>query len=207
MSNEHSVYNPEKSFPFCSLRICQNTERLIPGTKEIFKDSNLPSRDALNSFFEDQIQAWKKSEMCKEVIRILDSSVAGLNIKKMIAVALGSTALWGTTGEDRGSRRSAFQHALALTLREWLHTQQNSACCYAQDPAYDELDKIVLEERGIKVIEDPCAWLEVDEQSILFSCGPNVPVKEIVADITRPAVVIWERVKMAPSDPKKEERV
>lgn len=45
------------------------------------------------------------------------------------------------------------------------------------------------------MIEDPRGWLEVDEHSILLSIAPNVPVKEIIADIARPAAIIWCRVE------------
>lgn len=138
--------------------------------------------------------------MCKRVVQILDSSVAGHGIEKIVAVALAAISK-----DDR--HRSAFQHAFVLTLREWLHARQKSICCYAQDPEYEAVDKVVLGEHGIEVIDDPRAWLEVDERSILFSCAPNVPVKEIVADITRPAVVIWERLDAKDYDVEMEGKV
>ncbi|KAJ5815058.1 hypothetical protein N7474_006835 [Penicillium riverlandense] len=184
---EGANHEPERTSPLRSLQVYQRSEKLVFGTKELVQDPTLPSRDNLNSYFKEQILAWQESEMCKRVVQILDSSVAGHSIEKIVAVALG-----GISRDDRHS--SAFQHALVLTLREWLHARQKSVSCYAQDPAYKAVDKVVLEEHGIEIIDDPRAWLEVDEQSILFSCAPNVPVKEIVADTTRPAAVIWERL-------------
>lgn len=138
--------------------------------------------------------------MCKRVVQILNSSVAGHSIEKIVAVALG-----GISKDDR--HRSAFQHAFVLTLREWLRARQKSICCYAQDPNYKAVDKVVLEEHGLEIINDPRAWLEVDERSILFSCAPDVPVKEIVADTTRPAAVIWERVDDEDCDVEREGKV
>jgi hypothetical protein len=58
-----------------------------------------------------------------------------------------------------------------------------------------EVDKKLLDEAGIEVIEDPRGWLEVDEHSIVLSIASNVPSKEIIADISRPAVIIWCRVE------------
>lgn len=200
MLYEDADYEPEKTSPLRSLQVYHISKELISGTKELVKDPTLPGRDGLNSYFKEQIRAWKKSEMCKRVVQILDSSVAGHDIEKIVAVALA-----GIAKDDR--HRSAFQHAFVLTLREWLRARQKSICCYAQDPGYKDVDKVVLEEHGIEVIDDPRAWLEVDERSILFSCAPNVPVKEIVADIARPAVVIWERVDAKDYDVEMEGKV
>jgi hypothetical protein len=180
-------YEPENQAPLVSLPIYQNSEQISPDTKELIEDSSLPTHESLTEYFQEQIQAWKETDMCKRVVQILNQSAVGHDINKIVAVALS-----GLSRDDRN--RSAFQHALVLTMQEWLQTQQKTFSCYAQDPGYNCVDKAVLSEHGIEVIDDPRAWLEVDERSILFSCAPNVPVKEIVADIARPAVVIWERV-------------
>ncbi|KAJ5606097.1 hypothetical protein N7510_008878 [Penicillium lagena] len=197
---EGANYDPERTSPLRSLQVYHKSEKLISGTKELAQDASLPSRDNLNSYFKEKIRAWQESEMCKRVVHILDSSVAGHDIEKIVAVALGGIS-------NSNSHGPAFQHALVLTLREWLHARQKLICCYAQDPEYKSVDKVVLEEHGIEVIDDPRAWLEVDERSILFSCAPNVPVKEIVADTARPAAVIWERVNDQCCDVEREGKV
>ena len=109
--------------------------------------------------------------------------------------------------------RSSFQHALLLTLRdilgEKMANSNNEILCYAQDPAYTTTDEAILEEHGITVLDDPKAFLEVDGSTVVFSCAPNVPVKQIIADIARPAIVIWHRIsetgpvhpKSVPGDP------
>lgn len=193
-------YEPEKTSPLCSLQVYHNSEKLISGTEELFQDVTVPSYDDLNATFKEQIQVWQASEMCKRVVQILDISVGGQSIEKIVAVALGSLS-------KDNCHRSAFQHAFVLALHEWLHTRQKSVRCYAQDPVYNAVDKVVLGAHGIEIIEDPHAWLEVDEQSIVLSCAPNVPVKEIVADIARPAVVVWDRVDSEDYDVEREGKV
>ena len=93
--------------------------------------------------------------------------------------------------------RAASQHGLLLTLKEWLQQRnpKEEIPCYAQDPIYNSMDKQILGEAGGEVIDDPRGWLEVDEQSMMISVAPNVPVKEIITDIARPAVIIWCRVE------------
>lgn len=104
----------------------------------------------------------------------------------------------------RRLQQLCFSTRVSAGLKEWLHTQQKTFSCYVQDPANRPVDKAVLGEHGIEVIDDPRAWLEVVERSVLFSCGSNVPVKEIVADVARPAVVIWERISYGDYDIKDE---
>jgi hypothetical protein len=42
------------------------------------------------------------------------------------------------------------------------------------------------------VLDDPRAFLEVDETTILICIGSDIPVHQIVADIARPAIMIWD---------------
>lgn len=37
----------------------------------------------------------------------------------------------------------------------------------------------------------PKAFLDIDENSLVVSIGPNIPVKQIVADLARPAGMIY----------------
>lgn len=98
----------------------------------------------------------------------------------------------------RVSHRSAFQHALLLTARDLLqqkNTIPDEIVCYAQDPEYMRNDKSVLAESKIKVLNDPHAFLEIDDSSFVLSVSPNVPVRQIVADIARPAILVWNTVE------------
>ena len=129
--------------------------------------------------------------MCRQLKHILSSAAANLEINKIVAVSLGNISFL----QDEREGRSAFQHALVLTMRGWLNEKNGRITpCYVQDPIYEAVDVDILGECGIEVLEDPRAWLEIDETSIVMSIASNVPSKEIVADIARPAVVIWERV-------------
>jgi hypothetical protein len=94
--------------------------------------------------------------------------------------------------------RSAYQHALIITLRDILAERQghlNDIGCYAQDPDYTDVDRAVLEQSGITILDDPQGFLEVDDSTVVLSFGPNVPVRQVIADIARPAMMIWDRSK------------
>jgi hypothetical protein len=87
------------------------------------------------------------------------------------------------------------QHALILGLASALQRANNHRIeCFAQEPLYADTDKIFLQDKGITVLEDPMGFLEVDEDTLVISISPNVCVKQILADLTRPAVMIWDEV-------------
>lgn len=149
--------------------------------------------EAARPGFEQHRRVWIETEMCKNLTKFLDSSAAHLEITKIVAVSLGCLSyLWN---QDRPGR-SAYQHALVLTLRDWVKNKNGVAKipCYVQDPEYVDVDQALLAEHEVEVIEDPMAWLEMDDYSIVVSIASNVPTKEIITDVARPAVVIWNKV-------------
>lgn len=64
----------------------------------------------------------------------------------------------------------------------------------SRDPVYTDTDKQVLQSLNITVVDDPRAFLHVDEASVIFSVSPDIPVREIIADIARPAILLWNKV-------------
>ncbi|KIW16836.1 hypothetical protein PV08_04026 [Exophiala spinifera] len=100
--------------------------------------------------------------------------------------------------EFRGRTRSAFQHALILTLRDILskrHESVNDIKCYAQDPFYTDIDREVLERSGITVLNNPQGFLEVDDSTVVLSFCPDVPVRQVIAEIALPAMMIWDKIR------------
>jgi len=57
----------------------------------------------------------------------------------------------------------------------------------------------LLSAQGIDVVggRGSLAFTHVDENTLVFSCGPNIPVKQVVADIAKPAAMIWDSVTPA----------
>ena len=61
---------------------------------------------------------------------------------------------------------------------------------------YADIDRPFLKKAGLAILDDSEAFLEIDDSSsIISSCGPDIPVREIVSDISRPMVKIWDRLK------------
>ncbi|KAL4945592.1 hypothetical protein BDV06DRAFT_209333 [Aspergillus oleicola] len=79
--------------------------------------------------------------------------------------------------------------------------------CYAQDPAYTEADTVLLRSLGISTLDDPKGLLEIDDETLVFSVSPNVPVKQIVADVAWPGVMIWNTVALEEKEAQWEKKV
>lgn len=119
------------------------------------------------------------------------------------------------TISDAERRDAQLQHVLVLALKRILEarrrqqpqgglldasvgTRSTSACsmpCFAQDPDYTDVDKKVLAEHGVTVLDDPRGFLAVDDQSAVLSFAPDVCVRQVVADLARPALLVWNTIQ------------
>ncbi|KAK3896879.1 hypothetical protein C8A05DRAFT_39575, partial [Staphylotrichum tortipilum] len=150
--------------------------------------------------FSTGVQAWRETEECMRIKTLLATEPLPASITKIIAFALGDIA------QPRSRQaRSICQHAMILSVRDALDRRrgpdQPAIRCFAQDPAYNDVDEKVLGEAGITVLGDPRGFLEVDDATVVISISPNIPVRQIVADIARPAVLMWDMCFVCKTDP------
>ena len=94
----------------------------------------------------------------------------------------------------------AAEHALVLSIRDFFAQHSETVQCYAQDPVYEDVDRRVLGELGMTVLDNPRGFLEVDESAAVFSLAPDIAVRQIVADIAKPALMIWDKVREIPRE-------
>ncbi|CAJ2514328.1 Uu.00g024470.m01.CDS01 [Anthostomella pinea] len=68
----------------------------------------------------------------------------------------------------------------------------NEVQLMAQDPDYTEQTKEILEKNGFTIVGQFGAggFAEIDEESVVFSAFVEAPLKQIIADIARPTVII-----------------
>jgi hypothetical protein len=148
--------------------------------------------------FEQAKRSLEASEHFAQIKSALTSVAVPPGIDKIVALAC-STMTWA---DDDSAMPSMAQHTLALTVRDLLASSNAMGLhgegargikCYAQDPIYTSVDKQVLDGAGFTVIDDPRAFLEIDKASVVISIAPDIPVRQIVADIARPAIMIWKK--------------
>ena len=166
------------------------TKSLIP------QCPHLPLEEVQENFQRKRAE-WEASKQCEEFRLLLDSADIP-PVQKIVAFAC-STMTW----DDEARHRSTVQHTLILTIRDCLAKRRQSGNpsivkCYVQDPLYTNTDRQVLEDQSIAVLDDPKGFLEIDEETVVLSHAPDIPVRQITADITRPAMMIWNKVKEKP---------
>lgn len=179
---------------FCSLSIFHYLQRWDKSTKKLIPEPPSRSRDEVKHLFGLNKQDWEASEQRRQLQSVMLTTTLP-HVKKIVAFACGGMAEYA---ELPWKTWSAYQHALIITLRDILNERQgsaNSIQCYAQDPCYTEVDKETLKQSGITVLDDPEGFLEVDDSTVVLSFSPNIPVRQIIADIAQPAMMVWDKIK------------
>ncbi|KAI1375814.1 hypothetical protein F4677DRAFT_101609 [Hypoxylon crocopeplum] len=154
---------------------------------------SISSVEDLRRAFQDaehQLRASKYYEYLQAALTTVEVPFA---LDKIVALALGTLALPGEVLE-----RPMVQHAFVSTIHSSLLScgmMPAGSRCYAQDPAYKETDIDALTSEGFVILQDPQALLILDESTVLVSINPGFPVKQIVADLCRPGMIIWLKEK------------
>ncbi|KAL2276788.1 hypothetical protein FJTKL_00449 [Diaporthe vaccinii] len=187
-------YTPELAY--CPLQINYLECERDKTTKQLLPQHGSQSLKATREALDAGVKAWENSEECKRITAALTASTILNKVTKVIAFACCTNS-----GCEAIHKRSITQHALILTIKDILRkksrTTDGDIRCYAQDPIYTDADRAALKSKGIHVLDDPHGFLEVDNSSIMIAFSPNIPVRQIVADIARPAVMLCDRVKPA----------
>ncbi|KAI1734351.1 hypothetical protein F4680DRAFT_438836 [Xylaria scruposa] len=144
------------------------------------------STEEVHKAFYEIEQEWKMSEYYERLQAALAAVRTPLVLDKVIGVALGPLVV-----ETRVNRDSIIQHALISAIYSILLQRGVLSKRYVQDPIYTQQEKDVLCSAGFTLLDDPQAFLTLDNSSVLVSIAPNIPVKQIVADICRPGIIIW----------------
>jgi hypothetical protein len=151
--------------------------------------------DEVTTRFDNALSVWDCSKPAEEFRAYLKASEANIpRIKKIVAFGGHSMA---RSGIAVNPNRFFMQHILILEIRNFLRKAGQQSIpiqCYAQDPMYTDTDRDLLGAHGIVVLNSPVGFLEVDNESVVLSHLPNCPVREIVSDICRPAMMIWDAV-------------
>lgn len=205
LTSEKWVEYLDPEIAFCNLVVYHRVKHLDKKTREVViaHDAIRPKED-VGRDFDRYLHEWMSSEQCKQLqsLDILRQDAG--RIKKIVAFACGSI----THSDERSKGRSCYQHGLIKTLRDILtqarhdnvnltrEQREEHIQCFIQDPAYTDIDRELLQDDyGVAtILENPEGFLEVDDSTVVLSFGPNVPVRQIVVDIAKPAVMIWNRI-------------
>ncbi|KAI1662377.1 hypothetical protein F4813DRAFT_385091 [Daldinia decipiens] len=167
-------------------------------TTRPFRGPNLSSDEAIKHM-ESEIKSWESSAMCKTIFKTLQD-ILPTNINKIIAFGLGQIGDLELVSPIRMFDVQSYrEHALLLTIARALNerkgtNQGSNVAVYLQDPAYTTVCKSVLSGTyGFRIINGFGArgFTMVDENTLVMGHHPSFPLREIIADIARPAAMCW----------------
>ncbi|KAI1099979.1 hypothetical protein F4804DRAFT_63576 [Jackrogersella minutella] len=152
--------------------------------------------------FEKAIRQWIHSQTFHWLKQSLSKWKGPRKIKKLVCFGLGNLAprsrsdcrtLYDPEETLQSQKDYLTQHAAALTIAEvFRSTTADDVEVFAQDPSYSQTSKAFLEDTGVIVVGEHGAggFNEIDDDSAVFFRYPTAPVKQIIADIARPAIII-----------------
>jgi hypothetical protein len=146
-------------------------------------------------------EAWISSSSCADLRNQVLSVEDHVPIRKIVCFGLG-----GFSARDKEFRaRSHVQTAAIKTIASALtkHPEANDydIPCYSQDPDYTDPDIELLKRLGVIPLQDPRGFIEVDENTLVYTVAPDVPVRQIVADLQWPAALICNTIRAKEEDP------
>lgn len=155
---------------------------------QIISSSSDNDVEAVQTSFEEYERAWLRSQTCQSLTMMLSSVPLPKEVTKVVCFGLGELF---PEREPSNSRRCT-QLAAALTMARVLNQRTGrSIRCYSQEPRYSQVCRKVLGRLGFTVLDGAKGFLEVDNSTLVFTSCPDVPVKQIVTELARPAVIIW----------------
>ncbi|CAJ2511015.1 Uu.00g066400.m01.CDS01 [Anthostomella pinea] len=172
----HSQLSNWPAFMACSMIVMSSNE---------FNQSRYRLKEARQAF-NKSLRDWHEDGKCA----LLREHQARLrlprNTNRVVCLALGDPF----SGTKSHQYRSRDQHAAALTIAEILQQRFGGLIeILAQDPCYSTVSKTILREQGIEPIagHGAKAFLAINSRTFVFTICPSIPVRQIVADIARPA--------------------
>lgn len=178
---------------FLTIRVNILTVPVLLATGEVVPDTSIRPVSETRAVLQQEKAKWDASAACRELIATLQGMADANRLPHVDKVV--AFACYRPSVVER-AERVATEHALVLSIRDFFtrHSPTTTVRCYTQDPIYEDIDREVLEELGMIVLDHPRGFLEVDESTAVFSLAPGIAIRQIVADIARPALMIWDRV-------------
>ncbi|KAK3291385.1 uncharacterized protein B0H64DRAFT_47656 [Chaetomium fimeti] len=190
-------FDPRKAFLAINANVL--TVPVLLATGEVVPEAPIRPAPETRAILQQEKAKWDASAACRKLTATLQGMAdAGRlpHVDKVVAFACNRPSV-----VERAERVAA-EHAVVLSIRDFFarRSPTTTVQCYAQDPLYEDVDREVLGELGMTVLEHPRGFLEVDESAVVFAQAPGVAVRQIVADIARPAVMVWDRVCEIPRE-------
>ncbi|RYO89230.1 hypothetical protein DL766_004538 [Monosporascus sp. MC13-8B] len=139
------------------------------------------------------VDEWGASEECANLVNALKSSTLSHRIDKVTGFGMGVIA----SDSDDLAKTHMREHAVAPTIAKAIEEMgdQSVAVCSQEPQCTSVCGRVLEEEFGIQVIEGFGArgFTLVDDRTFVLAHTSSICVREIVADLARPAGMCWRR--------------
>jgi hypothetical protein len=153
--------------------------------------------------FEEKDSMWQNSKTCMHLAALVQDLLGTNTVKKVLCFGLGDFCRtapewlkkqhdsWDETSEMKNVMGSMIQHSMALTIAQ-ICRGTKTMTLLAQDPDYSEVAEEILTKKEFKIVGTHGAggFAEIDDESIIVSPFAAAPVKQIIADLARPMLII-----------------
>jgi hypothetical protein len=153
--------------------------------------------------FDEKHLLWQNSKTCKHLAALVEDILGKNTVKKVLCFGLGDFCRsapewlkkqhgsWDEKSEVENVMGCIIQHSMALTIAQ-LSRGNEPFPLFAQDPEYTEVAEEILTKKEFTIVGTHGAggFAEIDEESIIISPFAAAPVKQIIADLARPVLII-----------------
>ncbi|KAL4935380.1 hypothetical protein BDV06DRAFT_207152 [Aspergillus oleicola] len=153
--------------------------------------------------FDKKDMLWQNSKSCTQLAALVQPLLGTNTVKKILCFGLGdfcrSAPEWLKKQDHSRDEDSEVQHVTGCMIQHSMALTIAHLCCgnetvplLAQDPEYTEAAKKILIKKGFRIVGPHGAggFAEIDEESIVISPFAAAPVKQIIADLARPMIII-----------------
>ncbi|KAI1185864.1 hypothetical protein F5B17DRAFT_445351 [Nemania serpens] len=137
--------------------------------------------------FKAVIEEFEASEEAAAITNLIMTHLRGCSVNKVVAFGLGRIGF-----VRPGPPQTFYEHAAARVVARAVQAVSSApAVLLAQDPLYTDVCKRVLDEFGVDVVEGFGAkgFSLLDDDTVVLAHHPSFPLREIIADIARPALI------------------
>ncbi|KAI1821443.1 hypothetical protein F4861DRAFT_551749 [Xylaria intraflava] len=139
--------------------------------------------------------AWRSPDEHRLLPRIFKKNPNLDTATQVMGVGLGGIAISPEKRkpDDPMYSDSAMQYCLLLNILDRIKRVgiPDEVAGFVQNPVLAHYAKNIRRRAGVKILDDPDGFLEIDHLTILISIWPTCPVKYIVAGIIRRFGIIW----------------
>lgn len=140
--------------------------------------------------FEHFKRSWEDRPACNVLKEKAKDIERARKIENVVVLGLGSLQ----SARREGRRASSTQLAALQTIAGTMEMGSDVTFVF-QDPQFTEVDKQFLASLGYKVADDPQAFKEIGEGSLVYAIHCYGPVYRSVSERSRPAVLIGTDVE------------